>query len=409
MQGEPTVLRLRMFVLILAGSVGLAVAGGSPLAAGPAARTVPVQAPNAPAVQNQQPQKDAPKKEEPKQQESKKDGLKKDEPKKEEPKKEEPQKVEPKKEEPKADPNARTFTPKFEKDKAFYQELKTQVSQIIKVQGQDATQKQESTYYFKWTPQKQDGDKWVLEQEVEGLKLSIDISGNTINYDSSLPDGGVTAGNPGLMEFFKKLVGTKFTVTLNKGYQVEAVAGRDEFVRKLAAGSNQMESMLRNIVTDDAIRQMCDPTFGIVPDSPKKPGDTWDHKTKVSLGPIGTYEITYKFKYVGPGTEEGKKEFDKIEVETDLVYTVPKSTSSDSGLMFRIREGKLEVPKGSGEQPPKGVIYFDPRTQRVVSAEIVVKLKGELTVTIGMTDTKVELYQEQKTTLRTGDSSFMGK
>jgi hypothetical protein len=34
-------------------------------------------------------------------------------------------------------------------------------------------------------------------------------------------------------------------------------------------------------------------------------------------------------------------------------------------------------------------------------------LKGELTVNIGATDSKVEIYQEQKTTLRTGDSSFL--
>ncbi|MCS7272118.1 MAG: hypothetical protein NZ703_13640, partial [Gemmataceae bacterium] len=121
---------------------------------------------------------------------------------------------------------------------------------------------------------------------------------------------------------------------------------------------------------------------------------------------IGSYEVTYKFKYVGPGTEEGKKDYDKIEVETDIVYVIPKGTASD-GLFFRIKEGKLEQPKGMGEQPPKGVIYYDPKTQRIVSAEITLKLKGELTVNIGATDSKVELYQEQKTTLRTGDSSFL--
>jgi hypothetical protein len=331
---------------------------------------------------------------------------KQEEPKKEPPKKEEPKKEEPKKEEPKADPNARTFAPKFEKDKKFYQELKTQVSQVIKVQGQDVTQKQESTYYFKWNPLKQVGEKWELEQEVEGLKVSIDISGNTINYDSTQPDASVTAGNPTLMEFFRKLVGTKFVVTLDKTFKVEAVSGKDEFIRKLSGGNNQLDSLFRNIVTDESLKQMCDPTFYLVPDSPRKPGDTWEKKAAISLGPIGKYEVTYKFKYVGPGTEEGKKEYDKIEVETDLTYTVPKEPGTD-GLFFRIKEGKLEQPKGMGEQPPKGVIYYDPKTQRIVSAEITLKLKGELTVNIGATDSKVEIYQEQKTTLRTGDSSFL--
>jgi len=338
--------------------------------------------------------------------EPKKEESKKEEPKKEPPKQEEPKKEEPKKEEPKVDPNARTFAPKFEKDKKFYQELKTQVSQVIKVQGQDVTQKQESTYYFKWNPLKQTGEKWELEQEVEGLKVSIDISGNTINYDSTQPDSSVTAGNPTLMEFFRKLVGTKFVVTLDKSFKVESVSGKDEFIRKLSGGNNQLDSLFRNIVTDDSLKQMCDPTMFLVPDAPKKPGDTWEKKVTISLGPIGKYEVTYKFKYIGPGTEEGKKEYDKIEVETDLTYTVPKEPGGD-GLFFRIKEGKLEQPKGMGEQPPKGVIYFDPKTQRIVSAEITLKLKGELTVNIGATDSKVEIYQEQKTTLRTGESSFL--
>lgn len=341
-----------------------------------------------------------------KKQESKREESKNQEPKKEEPKKEEASKSEPKKEEPKTDPNARTFALKLEKDKKFYQELKTQVSQVIKVQGQDVTQKQESTYYFKWTPIKQIGDKWELEQEVEGLKVSIDISGNTINYDSTQPDASVTAGNPTLMDFFKKLVGTKFVVTLDKGLKVEAVSGKDEFIRKLSGGNSQLDSLFRNIVTDDSLKQMCDPTFFLVPESPKKVGDNWQKKMTVSLGPLGAYEANYKFKYLGPGTEEGKKDYDKIEVEAEVTYLVPKSASSD-GLFFRIKEGKLEQPKGMGEPVPKGVIYYDPKAQRVVSAELTLKLKGELTVNIGATDSKVELYQEQKTTLRTGDTSFL--
>ena len=120
-----------------------------------------------------------------------------------------PPKVDPKPTDPKpadpkpADPNAKSFQLKLEKGKSFYQEMGTSVTQIIKVQGQDLTQKQESTFYFKWTPTKQEGDKWFVEQEVEGLKMTIDISGNLITYDSTKQDGGVTAGNPTLTEFFK--------------------------------------------------------------------------------------------------------------------------------------------------------------------------------------------------------------
>ena len=95
-----------------------------------------------------------------------------------------------------ADPNAKAFQLKLEKEKSFYQEMSTTVTQIIKVQGQDLTQKQESTFQFKWTPTKQEGDKWTVKQKVEGLKMSIDISGNPITYDSTKQDGGVDRGQP---------------------------------------------------------------------------------------------------------------------------------------------------------------------------------------------------------------------
>jgi hypothetical protein len=353
------------------------------------------------AVGGQDPKKDPPKVD-PKKVEQ----PKKEEPKKEEPKKDEPKKEEPKKEEPKADPNAKRFDLKLEKDKKFYQEMSTSVAQVIKVQGQDLTQKQESTFHFKWTPVKQDGDKWYVEQEVEGLKMTIDISGNVISYDSSKADGGVTSGNPTLTQFFKALVGAKFTAVLDKNQKVESVQGKDDFIKNLGAGSPQMDSLLRKIMTDDAVKQMCDPTFGLTPDSPKKVGDTWKKESTLDLGPIGTYAVTYTFKYVDLSDEdkkdEKKKEAAKIEVETSLVYSAPKS--NPEGLLFRIKDGKL-----TSTSPTKGVIYYDTKNNRIQSAEIKIELKGDLTVTIGGTDTKVELLQNQTTKIATQETSYVKK
>lgn len=321
-------------------------------------------------------------------------GQEKKDPPKEPPK--DPPKVE---QPPMPSPDARTFHPKFAKDKSFYQETVTQVTQIIKVQGQDLTQNQNSTFWFKWTPLRQEGDKWVLEQEVEGLKMTIDISGNVISYDSTKPDGGGSGGNPGLMEFFKKLIGTKFTVTLDKNFRVESVAGREEFIKSLGAGSQQMDTLLKNLLTDEALKEMADPTFHLVPDSPKKPGETWKRESTTNLGPIGSYTVTYNFKYVGPATEADRKGMDKIEVDTAIVYTAPKT--NPDGLLFRIKEGKL-----TSDNPVKGVIFFDPAAGRIAFADLTVKLKGDLTVTIGGTDTKVELTQEQNTKVRMGETTL---
>jgi hypothetical protein len=308
----------------------------------------------------------------------------------------------------------RAFTLKFKDDKGalvpFYQEMTTDVTQHIKVQGQDLTQRQQSTFWYQWTPLKEEKvkegneevTKWTLKQKIEGLKMDIDISGNPIKYDSRTPDAGGSAGNPGLVEFFKNLKDSEFTVTLGKNYKVEKVDGKEEFIKKLGSGSAQMDALLKKVMTEDALKEMTDPTYKLLPDGPKKKGDKWEKKTNLNLGPIGTYELTYKFTYAEPEKEGPKKDFDKITVETLINYTAPKDTTE--GLLFRIKEGSKLTSDPAGST---GVVYYDPKNQRIDEATINIKLKGDLVVVIGGTDTKVELTQEQKTVIKTQDTSFL--
>lgn len=308
----------------------------------------------------------------------------------------------------------KTFTLNF-KDKdgkpaPFFQEMSTEVTQLIKVQGQDLPQSQKSTFWYAWTPVKdekvkegnEEVTKWIVKQKVEGLKMDIDISGNPIKYDSRVTDPSGSAGNPGLIEFFKNLKDSEFTVTLGKGYKVEKVEGKEAFLQKLGAGSNQMDALLKKVMTDEALKEMTDPTYKLLPDSPKKKGDKWEKKTNLNLGPIGSYELVYKFTYAEPDKDDAHKDFDKFEVETVITYTAPKENTD--GLLFRIKDGSKLTSDPAGS---KGVVYYDSKTQRIPEATIRIKLKGDLVVVIGGTDTKVELTQDQVTTIKTSETSLM--
>lgn len=297
----------------------------------------------------------------------------------------------------------------FPKDKdgkpaPYYQQTVTDVTQVIKVQGQDLTQKQKSTFWYSWTPVKEekvkDGatefTKLTIKQKIEGLEMNIDISGNPINYSSKTEAPG-SSGNPGLAEFFKGLKDTEFTATLGKNYKVEKVEGKDAFIAKLGAGSPQMDALLKKVMTEDALREMVDPTANLFPDVPKKVGDTWEKKTTLNLGPIGSYELVYKLKFAAV-----EKDKDKIEVETVVNYTAPKE--NPDGLLFRIKDGSKLTSNPDGS---KGYFLYDPKAKRIDSAEINITLKGDLTVVIGGTDTRVELTQVQKTAISTQDTSYV--
>jgi len=357
--------------------------------------------------------KEEPKKEEVKKKDEPKDPkeVKKDEPKdpkevkKEDPKevkKEDPKEV--KKEDPKkTDGTAVVLAWKFTANTPFYQKMFTSTEQNIKVMGLDVAQTQKQTFYFKWTPIKQDGDKWEIKQEIEGIQMSIDIAGNPVSYDSTT-ENQTGGANTALAEFFKALKGSSFTLTFNtKTMKVETVTGKDEFLKKLATANQTLEPLLKKILNDQALAQMADPTFGVLPATAKKIDETWESTSPLNLGPLGTY--TNKYTYVYKGPEAKNKDLETITVKTNLTYTPP--TENDPSLPFKITSAKLETKDAKEGEP--GKIVFNTKLGRLESTDFSLSLTGTLTIEVGQNKTEVKLEQKQTTNVVTGDTSFLPK
>jgi hypothetical protein len=280
---------------------------------------------------------------------------------------------------------------KFEKDKTFYQTMTTTTEQTMKVMGSDIKQNQTQTFYFSWTPVKQDGDNWEIDQTILGVKMRIEIGGQPIEYDSTKEQQTTSA----LSEFFKQLVGSKFTLTVDKDFKVTAIKGRDDFLKKLTNSNPSMEALLKQILSEEALKEMANPTFAAIPNKEVKKGDTWKKESKLEMGPIGRYENTYNYTFDGP--DKDKKQ--KISVKTELKYTPPGNDASGGGLPFKIKSADL-TSKDAG-----GSILFDAEKGRVEESEMNVKLTGKLSIEIGGQATAVELDQTQKTKVTTSDSN----
>lgn len=294
------------------------------------------------------------------------------------------------------------FEPKFEVNKAFYQKVSTKVDQVVKVQGgADLSLKHEQTFLFKWLPTKLDAEKWTVKLTIEGAILKVDIASNPVNYDSTA-EQPAAGNNPGLADFFKNLIGTEFTITYAKGMVVDKVEGREDFLKKLGTTNPQMEALLKKLLTDEALKEMADPTAGLMPGADKAAGvaagEAWEKKTTMPLGPIGTYDRTLSFKYLGKDAE--KKELDKVEVTAKLLYKAPDANAD--GLLFRIKGATLDT-----VDPKAGTFLFDSKLGQIVTGTIAVRMSGKLNVTIGTTETEVQLVQDQTTTLETSDKSYL--
>jgi hypothetical protein len=282
---------------------------------------------------------------------------------------------------------------KLEKDKPFYQEVRTTANQSMKVMGQDVTQKQTQTFYFSFTPvSKDDNGNWTIKQKIEGVVITIDINNNAVSFDSTNP----AAANNALSEFFKQLVGAEFTITLDKNFKVSKVEGRDDFIRKLGSANAQMEPLLKKILNDDALKQMADPTFGVIPNKEVTKGEKWTKTTELNLGPIGGYTSTQNITYEGP--DEKNPNFHKLKVETKLEYKTPGDADSGA-LPFKIKSASLKA------ESPSGTILFDANAGRIAESDLKLQLNGSLDIEIGGTTTKVDLKQEQSTYVKGHDTN----
>jgi hypothetical protein len=182
--------------------------------------------------------------------------------------------------------------------------------------------------------------------------------------------------------------------------KVTKVEGRDEFVKKLVSANPQMQQLLNQVLSDEALKQLSDPAFAVIPNKPVKKGDTWEKETTLSMGPVGSYVSTHKYTF--EGMDDKDKNLAKIKVDTTLKYNPPGAGAS-GGLPFQIVSAKLDSKEGAG------TVLFDVAKGRVSSSNMSLKLDGTLNLSIGGMTSEVKLNQTQNTTLKTSDENPVKK
>jgi len=289
----------------------------------------------------------------------------------------------------------------LQKGKDFYQKMSTVTNQDMTVMGTKVSQKQDQTFYFKWSIVDEKDGVWTVKQKIEGVKMDIDIGNQKIQYDSQKESGSTT--NP-LGEFFKALVNAEFTFTINSkdNMKVTDVKGRKEFLDALVKQNPQMKPLLEQILSDEALKQMAEPTFAAVPNVEKNVGDKWKVTTELNMGPIGKYNNEYNYELKG---KKDAKSFDTINVSTVLKYTPPTEAAGGgtAGLPFKIKSADLT------SKDATGTIEFNADKGRIESSTMKLTLEGKLSIEIGGQTTEVTLNQTQNSEVKTSDSSLMEK
>jgi hypothetical protein len=282
----------------------------------------------------------------------------------------------------------------FEKGKTFYQEVTTESRQTMTIMGNNVAQTNRQVFVFSFTPERREGDGWVVRQVVEGVKVEIEISGNKVAYDSTKADA---ADNP-LAGFFKGLVGADFSLVLDGTTKVVRVEGVEALAHKLAAANPQAMSALALALSEDTFKEMATQTFLSLPGREVNKGDSWTRQGKLDMGPLGRCTLPYEYTCAGT---EGK--FVKFKVDNGGFKYEAASGDAGNVLPFKVRQANLKTRKSGGS------ILFDTAKGRVDSSEMVLELEGKLSIEVGGQVTEIELSQAQKTTVRTTDTNPVKK
>jgi len=287
------------------------------------------------------------------------------------------------------------YTWKGFEGKEFFQELKTVTDQELSVMDQKIKQKQEQTFFVTWTPKEKDKDgNWVVEQKITGMKMAIDIGGNKITYDS---EAEKIASNP-MSDFFNNLKGATLTYHISPKMEITKIEGREALINKLSATNPQMKTLLETLLSEDALNQMAQPTWGAFPPDDRK-GDSWKKDVNLNLGNIGSYVSKLDYKISG-------KDKNKIDITSTLDYKAPSKDAKAPKLPFTIKEATTKDMKATGT----GTAEFSQAEGRFSKVEMKTEIKDlKLVIEVGNVDTTVTINQNQTSTVTTASEPFTGK
>jgi hypothetical protein len=266
-------------------------------------------------------------------------------------------------------------------------EVSSELTQNMKVAGSDIKSTYRQRLSFTWTAVDQDNESnWFVKQKIEAIKLDAEIGGSPAKtYDS--PKEGV-ASTP-LGEFFDKLVGSEYKLTISKEMKLIKVEGWDDFFKKRDPNPH-MELLNKHINGVETLEEIPSLFLITLPINVVRVGDRWKQSRVIDLAPIGRILEDREYTYRG----EGKDKLKRIDVLTLGEYAKPEPAVA-AGLPFTIAEANLTY-LDSG-----GVIKFDNRNGRVASAELTSHWRGTMTIAVGGQNTKVELAMTLKSTLKT--------
>jgi Family of unknown function (DUF6263) len=189
-----------------------------------------------------------------------------------------------------------------------------------------------------------------LEMQITGVKMESKQGERVaINFDSSR-DPSEDGHNP-TAPLLRKMIGGHLKYDLDADGKVAQVMGVDEFVKQMSGGDPKAETVIKQFMSEDTLKEMVSRGLGLPP-TPVKVGDHWPVHMEVGANQVGTLLLDMKYTFKGWQQHDGRKC-----ALMEFVGTLATKPGSNPGGQMNV-----SIDKGTLE----GTTWFDPDQSMVV-------------------------------------------
>jgi hypothetical protein len=265
---------------------------------------------------------------------------------------------------------------KFKAGETFQQEMRSRVTQTVKIGDHELAQDLIHTTVVKYTVKEVGaGGVVTLEQKIESSKATT-------------PEGNPAAGKSALLN---QLAGMTLVARLGPAYQVEQLEGYDELLKRLAGDDPSVRRVVQALLSEEQLKNAIGQSFAFVPGKNVKPGDGWQRELSLTLGPLGRVLVKHSFTFAGLEDHSGRK-LAKVTYRPEIIYSPPGPEAANP---------QMSVVRGTvGLKAGEGVLFFDPAAGRLWRSELKMQLQGELTVKLNGKETPLTFEQTQTVDVR---------
>ncbi|MHB1424835.1 MAG: hypothetical protein ACYC3I_16815 [Gemmataceae bacterium] len=226
------------------------------------------------------------------------------------------------------------------------------------------------------TKKKSDDGGMVVEQKVEGVRLS--------NADPALQER--------LNELLQKTKGATFTMTLNARREVTKFEGDREAIEVFTGGNplGGPSFLLWSFLDRDGWKELAELSFFQPPSSIRR-SQRWDRPMTHTWGPLGNW--SGKIHFQSTGKQDG---FDRFDYLLDLAYKPPEKGGA---LPFAVGKSQFQI------QTASGALAYQPSRKRIAAAEERFHVRGQLTVSFLGVESSVQMDEMQVFQLRIVDKN----